>query len=74
MFEYDRNAMNEEGQRLPERCSLAIVVVPGMRAGTQLGSLAIVVVPGMRAGTQFVFECEGDDGAGYVPGDVHVVL
>jgi len=36
--------------------------------------LAIPISPGMRPGTQFIFEFEGDDGPGIVPGDVKVVL
>ena len=28
----------------------------------------------MRPGTQFIFECEGDDAVGCVPGDVCVIL
>lgn len=28
----------------------------------------------MRPGTQFIFECEGDDATGCVPGDVCVIL
>lgn len=34
--------------------------------------LAIPISPGMRPGTQFIFEFEGDDGPGIVPGDVKV--
>jgi DnaJ-class molecular chaperone len=36
--------------------------------------LQVNVVPGMRPGTQFVFECEGDDATGCIPGDVCVIL
>ena len=56
-FEYERNALTEEGTRAPERCSLSIEIARGMRGGTT-----------------FVFECEGDDAPGFVPGDVHVIL
>ena len=36
--------------------------------------LQVNVVPGMRPGTRFIFECEGDDAIGCIPGDVCVIL
>lgn len=42
--------------------------------GTERCHLQVNVTPGMRPGTQFIFECEGDDAVGCVPGDVCVIL